>query len=118
MVFFPIKYPFLIGRIFAQVVFCGPSGNSDKFASAWPKFSSHLPLFIATGGVEMTQINSYLCLPCFLDQYQLQFNYEGAILMSDDVVLNYWNLKWKDLNKLWAMKQPREQYVFDIDTVE
>ena len=116
----------LYSQIFAKIVFCGPEVDESAF---WPHSTNdgfyHLDKnvapFIAYGKYGLRdRLNVYICVPKAMKLFPNP-NFSGIIAMSDDVVLNFWNIDKfkKSFDQIWLLMNRRRMLYkpFDIDQV-
>ena len=87
------------GDFFQNIVFCGKNilnyFNSTRFN--YKKFDSY-------SFIELDLVSGYFHYDCMNKLIEINYNTEGVFLMSDDVLLKYWNLVNLDQNKIWYFK--------------
>ena len=121
------KVKALYGYIFADILFCGPTYDLDEFLMqtnsrftndtlSQVDFNSSIYMSYGTP-VRQSSENFYQCL-VLADQRKNLMKFDGVLLMSDDMVVNVWNLQrnGKSLDKNWMMKGDPED-AFQIDNV-
>ena len=106
----------LYSRIFAKIVFCGPSDNETHF---WPHYTNDSSYsltkeeapFVAYGKLKARyQLNPYICVPMAVEKFPQ--NYTGVVAMSDDVIFNFWNIDRlnRSFDKIWLMSGKRTPF--------
>jgi len=79
---------------FKQIVFCG--------LSLWNKTThTHFKKFDSFTFIEYNTNYGYFHYFCMSKLIDMGFRTDGVLLMSDDVLLKYWNLKTLDEKKIW-----------------
>ena len=98
---------------FQNIVFCGNNIlkvlNSIRFKSR--KFDSY-------SFIELNTVWGYFHYYCMNKVIEMNFNTEGIILMSDDVLLKYLNLKSLNPNKIWYHANPITNAIWDQNEIE
>ena len=88
---------------FKTIVFCGPYITSIKFDNDNDYFKYNL-LDCNTDQGYM----HYRCMSALIDTNEKYLNKtNGILLMSDDVLLKYWNLDLNKTNQIWYTQVPR-----------
>jgi len=85
------------GGYFKNIIFCGKNIinilNQTKYS--FKKFDSYTFIDVDVG---WEGTSHYFCMTKAIE---MKFSTEGILLMSDDVLLKYWNLDKYDLKKIW-----------------
>ena len=124
----------LYRHVFGKIVFCGPEDDDgQKFMEVYRSFSgdgSGLPkesLFVGYGRYNLSRIvetDWYHCLPKVIEANpDFQNSYSGVMLLSDDVVFNFWNAKIlysKNFDQIWMNEfispfHEQPMYPFEVD---
>ncbi|XP_071086221.1 uncharacterized protein [Haliotis cracherodii] len=81
---------------FPHIVYCGT--NKDQF-DAHAKLL-HKPLSF----IELDIGDGWFGHNCLIQAMKMQFRVDGYLYISDDVLLNMWNIHLSPLNKLWVYR--------------
>ena len=86
----------IYGNYFRNIVFCGKNINKflNESQGQFKKFDSYTFIDVDTG-------NGYFHYYCMTKAIEMNFNTKGIFLMSDDVLLKYWELDKIDSSKVW-----------------
>ena len=91
----------LYGYYFNHVVFCGP-GMFDSISNFKEEFKG----FHSFSLIEYETYYGYFHHQCMNKVIEMNFNTDGILLMSDDVMLKYWNLNpVMDFSKVWFTRK-------------
>ena len=85
-------------HFFKNIIFCGR--NMTQFLkNAHNKNNKKFDSYTFMDAFELN--NGFQHYFCMAKAYEMGFNVEGFLLMSDDVLLKYWELKNFNVNKIW-----------------
>jgi len=90
----------IYGSYFKNIIFCGKNISSflNETQGQYKKFDSYTFIDIDT-------VNGYFHHYCMTKAIEINFNTKGILLMSDDVLLKYWDLDKLNVSKVWFHKK-------------
>ena len=86
----------IYGSYFKNIIFCGKNINTflNETQGQYKKFDSYTFIDIDT-------VNGHYHYYCMTKAIEINFNTKGILLMSDDVLLKYWDLDKLNVSKIW-----------------
>jgi hypothetical protein len=86
----------IYGSYFKNVIFCGKNINTflNEIQGQFKKFDSYTFIDVDT-------VNGVFHYDCMTKAIQMNFNTKGILLMSDDVLLKYWELDKLNVSQVW-----------------
>ena len=86
----------IYGHNFRNIIFCGKGSLNilNETRTKFKMFDSYTFIDLDVGG-------GYYHYDCMTKVIEMNYNTQGFLLMSDDVLLKYWNFDNHDINKIW-----------------
>ena len=63
--------------------------------------------------IELDVVQGFFHYDCMTKVIEMNYNTEGFLLISDDVLVKYWNLDNHDIRKIWFIKDMLHLNTYD-----